>query len=92
MFLFSGDLVLSDFDLSNLEKKLQWQVQLILPLMCSFNFQIGCQDRLRVNSDADEALAELDTRSDCIFIGNLLLNREAISFYSAPPYSVLICL
>ena len=26
-------------------------------LMCGLNFQVGCQDRLYVNSDADEALA-----------------------------------
>ena len=25
-------------------------------LVCSLNFQVGCQDRLHVNSDADEAL------------------------------------
>ena len=25
--------------------------------MCGLNFQVECQDRLRVNSDADEALA-----------------------------------
>ena len=28
-----------------------------IALVCSLNFQVlGCQDRLRVNSDADEAL------------------------------------
>ena len=26
-------------------------------LVCVLNVQVGCQDRLRVNSDADEALA-----------------------------------
>ena len=25
-------------------------------LVCGLNFQVGCQDRLRVKSDADEAL------------------------------------
>ena len=25
--------------------------------MCGLNFQVGCQDKLRVNSDADKALA-----------------------------------
>ena len=28
-----------------------------IALVCGLNFQVGCQDRLRVNSDADEALA-----------------------------------
>ena len=28
-----------------------------IALVCGSNFQVGCQDRLRVNSDADEALA-----------------------------------
>ena len=27
-----------------------------IALVCCFNFQAACQDRLRVNSDADEAL------------------------------------
>ena len=26
-------------------------------LVCGLKFQMGCQDRIRVNSDADEALA-----------------------------------
>ena len=26
-------------------------------LVCGLNFEVGCQDRLRVNSDADETLA-----------------------------------
>ena len=33
-------------------------------LVCGFNFQVGCQDRRRVNSDADEALAKFDSRSE----------------------------
>ena len=33
-----------------------------IALMCSFNFQMGCQDRLCVNADADEAL-DYDSRS-----------------------------
>ena len=28
-----------------------------IALVCGLNFQVGCQDRLRVNSDTDEALA-----------------------------------
>ena len=28
-----------------------------IALVCGLNFQVGCQDRLRVKSDADEALA-----------------------------------
>ena len=28
-----------------------------IALVCGLNFQVECQDRLRVNSDADEALA-----------------------------------
>ena len=28
-----------------------------IALVCGLNFQVGCQDRLCVNSDADEALA-----------------------------------
>ena len=28
-----------------------------IALVCGLNLQVGCQDRLRVNSDADEALA-----------------------------------
>ena len=28
-----------------------------IALVCGLNFWVGCQDRLRVNSDADEALA-----------------------------------
>ena len=28
-----------------------------IALVCSLNFQVGCQDRLSVNSDADETLA-----------------------------------
>ena len=28
-----------------------------IALVCGLNFQMGCQDRLRVNSDADQALA-----------------------------------
>ena len=28
-----------------------------IALVCGLNFQVRCQDRLRVNSDADEALA-----------------------------------
>ena len=27
-----------------------------IALVCRLNFQVECQDRLRVNSDADEAL------------------------------------
>ena len=27
-----------------------------IALVCGMNFQVGCQDRLRVNSDADETL------------------------------------
>ena len=35
-----------------------------IALVCGLNFQVGCQDRLRVNSDADEALAQWDSRSE----------------------------
>ena len=28
-----------------------------IAVICGLNFHMGCQDRLRVNSDADEALA-----------------------------------
>ena len=28
-----------------------------IALVCGLNFQMGCQNRLSVNSDADEALA-----------------------------------
>ena len=28
-----------------------------MALVCGLNFQVGCHDRLCVNSDADEALA-----------------------------------
>ena len=28
-----------------------------IALECGLNFEVGCQDRLRMNSDADEALA-----------------------------------
>ena len=28
-----------------------------IALVCGLNFQVGCQDRLRVNSNADGALA-----------------------------------
>ena len=28
-----------------------------ITLVCGLNFQVGCQNRLRVNLDADEALA-----------------------------------
>ena len=28
-----------------------------ITLACGLNFQVGCQDRLHVNSDADETLA-----------------------------------
>ena len=28
-----------------------------ITFVCGFKFQMGCQDRLGVNSDADEALA-----------------------------------
>ena len=30
-----------------------------IALVCGLNFEVGCQDRLHVNSDADEALAEV---------------------------------
>ena len=33
-------------------------------LVCGLNFQVGCQVRLRVNSDADEALVKWDSRSE----------------------------
>ena len=29
----------------------------VIALLCGLKFQVGCQDRLRVNSDVDEALA-----------------------------------
>ena len=35
-----------------------------IALVCGLNFQVGCLDRLRVNSDADEALAKWDSRSE----------------------------
>ena len=28
-----------------------------IALVCGLNFEVGCQDRLRVNSNADETLA-----------------------------------
>ena len=28
-----------------------------IALVCNLNFQVGCQDRLSVNSDTDKALA-----------------------------------
>ena len=51
----SGELVLSDFDQSNLRRG--YDGKYYIALVCGLNFQVGCQDRLRVNSDADEALA-----------------------------------
>ena len=35
-----------------------------IALVCGLNFQVGCQDGLRVNSDADKALAKWDSRSE----------------------------
>ena len=33
-------------------------------IVCGLNFQVRCQDKLRVSSDADEALALWDSRSE----------------------------
>ena len=33
-----------------------------IALMCGFKVRVGCQDRLCVNSDADETLAKLESR------------------------------
>ena len=52
---FSGELVLLDFDQSNLRRGYDGSAD--IALVCGLNFQVGCQDRLRVNSAADEALA-----------------------------------
>ena len=54
--LLFGEMILSDFDQSNL--RICWQVW-ILPsfLVFSVNFPEKCQNRLRVNSDGDETLA-----------------------------------
>ena len=30
------------------------------------NFQVGCRDKLRMNSDADKALAQWDSRSEVL--------------------------
>ena len=46
--LLSGELVLSDFDQSNLRRRYDASSDIA---------QVGCQDRLPVNSDADKALA-----------------------------------
>ena len=35
-----------------------------IALVCGLNYQVGCQDRLRVNSDADETLAQWGSRSE----------------------------
>ena len=51
----SGKPVLSDFDQNNLRRG--YDASADIALVCVLNFQVGCQDRLRVNSDADEALA-----------------------------------
>ena len=37
-----------------------------IALVCGLNSQVGCQDRLHVNSDAAEALASRDIRSECV--------------------------
>ena len=44
----------SDFHQSNLRKATMASAN--IALACNLNFQVGCQDRLRVNSNADEAL------------------------------------
>ena len=46
----SGELVLSDFDQSKMASA-------DIALVCGLKFQVGYQDRLRANSDSDEALA-----------------------------------
>ena len=51
----SVELVLSDFNQSNLRRGTMASAD--IALVCGLNFQVGCQNRLRVNSDADEALA-----------------------------------
>ena len=33
-----------------------------ISLVCGLNFQVVYQDRLRINSDADDALAQWDSR------------------------------
>ena len=52
---FPGELVLSDFDQSNLRRGTMASAD--TALVCGMKIQVGCQDRLCVNSDADEALA-----------------------------------
>ena len=52
---FTGELVLSDFDQSNLRGYTIASAD--IAFVCGLNFQVGCQNRLRENLDADEALA-----------------------------------
>ena len=47
--------IVSDFDQSNLRRGYDGKCWYCL--VCGLNFQVGCQDRLSVNSNADEALA-----------------------------------
>ena len=47
---------LLDFDRSNLKKK-DTMASADTALIGRLNFQVGCQDRLRVNLGTDEALA-----------------------------------
>ena len=35
-----------------------------IAIVCGLYFQLGCQDRLRVNSDADDSPASWDIRSE----------------------------
>ena len=51
---FSGDLLLSDFNQSNLIKEMAGAE---IALVCGSKFRVVCQDRLCMNSDADETLA-----------------------------------
>ena len=51
----------SDFDQSNLRKGYKGKSEIVL--VCGLKFRVlGCQDRLRVNSDDNEAQAYLESR------------------------------
>ena len=58
----SGKLVLSDFDQSNLRRG--YEANADIAFVCGLNFQVRYQDRLRVNLDAEEALAKWDSRCE----------------------------
>ena len=45
-----GELVLLDFDQSNLRGEYH-MARAVIAFVCGMNFQMGCQDRLRVNDE-----------------------------------------